>query len=117
MLGDADRLGQVLTNLVENCVRYTDPGGQVAVSASVVGGELQIAIDDSAPGVPAAALPHLGERFFRVETSRSRELGGAGLGLSLCQQIVRAHGGRLSFGPSALGGLRATLALALEGSA
>lgn len=117
VLGDADRLGQVLTNLVENCVRYTDPGGQVAVSASVVGGELQIAIDDSAPGVPAAALQHLGERFFRVETSRSRELGGAGLGLSLCQQIVRAHGGRLSFGPSALGGLRATLALALEGSA
>lgn len=112
--GDADRLGQVLTNLIENCVRYTDPGGRVEVSASVVGRELQIAIDDSAPGVPAAALQRLGERFFRVETSRNRGLGGAGLGLSLCQQIVKAHGGRLSFAPSALGGLRATLMLELE---
>lgn len=112
--GDADRIVQVLTNLIENCVRYTDPGGRVEVSASVVGRELQIAIDDSAPGVPAAALQRLGERFFRVETSRNRGLGGAGLGLSLCQQIVKAHGGRLSFAPSALGGLRATLMLELE---
>ncbi|HEY2345866.1 MAG TPA: ATP-binding protein [Xanthomonadaceae bacterium] len=110
---DADRIRQVVTNLIENCARYTAAGGRVEVHGVAVGRELRIAIEDSAPGVPEAALRRLGERFFRVETSRNRQLGGAGLGLALCRQILEAHDGRLEFGPSPLGGLRATVVLKL----
>ncbi len=111
---DADRMRQVVANLLENCVRYTDPGGRIEVHAVVFGDELRIDIDDSAPCVSAQSLDRLGERFFRVESSRSRQLGGAGLGLALCRQIVGANDGRLEFSPSPLGGLRATIALKLE---
>jgi two-component system sensor histidine kinase BaeS len=64
--------------------------------------------------VPAASIARLGERFFRVEASRNRQLGGAGLGLALSRQILAAHGGRLEFATSALGGLRATIVLPLD---
>jgi two-component system sensor histidine kinase BaeS len=111
---DADRLRQVLLNLLENSLRYTAPGGRIQITGSAAGGELRIAVEDTAPGVPDEALPRLGERFFRVDASRSRRLGGAGLGLALCRQILEAHGGRLEFAASALGGLRATVVLALE---
>jgi two-component system sensor histidine kinase BaeS len=113
---DVERIRQVLTNLLENCVRYTATGGRIEVNGVVVGDELRIAIDDSVPGVPEPSLNRLGERFFRVESSRNRQLGGAGLGLSLSKQILQAHGGRLEFGPSPLGGLRATFVLKLEAS-
>lgn len=76
--------------------------------------ELRIVFDDSAPTVPAYAISRLGERFFRVESSRNRKLGGAGLGLALCRQIVDAHDGRLEFAPSPSGGLRATIVLKLD---
>lgn len=112
--GDAERLRQVVGNLLENGVRYTDAGGRVVVSGTVVGHELHIVINDSAPGVPADLLDRLGERFFRVESSRNRQLGGAGLGLALSQHIVEAHDGRLVFAASPLGGLCATLVLPLE---
>jgi two-component system sensor histidine kinase BaeS len=112
--GDAERLRQVVSNLLENSVRYTDADGRIVVSGTVVGHELHITIDDSAPAVPADLLDRLGERFFRVESSRNRQLGGAGLGLALSQHIVEAHDGRLVFAESSLGGLRATLVLPLE---
>ena len=73
-----------------------------------------VRLDDSAPGVPDELLERLGERFFRVEPSRSRQFGGAGLGLALSRQIVEAHGGQLDFSLSPLGGLRVTLTLPLE---
>lgn len=111
--GDADRLRQVLSNLLENSLRYTAAGGRIEVAGSVSEGELQVTIDDSAPAVPEPLLARLGERFYRVEPSRSRQHGGAGLGLALCRQIVDAHHGRLIFSPSPLGGLRVTLALGL----
>jgi two-component system sensor histidine kinase BaeS len=111
--GDADRLGQVVANLFENCLRYTDRGGRVEVGAALEGPRLRIAIDDTAPGVPAGVLPRLGERFYRVDASRSRELGGSGLGLALSRRIVEAHGGRLDFEASPLGGLRAIVSLEL----
>jgi two-component system sensor histidine kinase BaeS len=110
---DAHRFGQVIDNLLENCVRYTDPGGTVRIHGSVEGGRLTMHVDDSAPGVPEAALGRLCERFFRVESSRSRAGGGAGLGLALCERIMQAHGGSLGFSHSPLGGLRATLTLPL----
>jgi two-component system sensor histidine kinase BaeS len=112
---DVDRIGQVVTNLLENSVRYTAAGGRIQLVGAVIGNELHIVIEDSAPGVPAASLDRLGERFFRVEASRNRQLGGAGLGLALSRQILAAHAGRLEFGPSPLGGLRATIVLKLEG--
>jgi two-component system sensor histidine kinase BaeS len=110
---DARRIGQVLDNLLENCVRYTDPGGRVVLHGAIDGGLALIHIDDSKPGVPDGALSRLAERFYRVDASRSRARGGAGLGLALCERIVAAHGGTLAFSHSPLGGLRATLTLPL----
>jgi two-component system sensor histidine kinase BaeS len=111
---DAARMCQVATNLFENCTRYTASGGRVEVSGNVIGDELRITIDDSAPGVPAPMLANLGERFFRVESSRNRQFGGAGLGLALSKHILEAQDGRLEFAASPLGGLRAIIMLKLE---
>ncbi|WP_158886243.1 ATP-binding protein [Rhodanobacter sp. L36] len=111
---DANRLCQVIGNLLENSVRYTDAGGLIQLHATVIRHELQITMDDSAPAVPADLLERLGERFFRVESSRNRALGGTGLGLALSRHILEAHGGRLVFTASPLGGLRATLVLPVE---
>ena len=112
--GDPERLRQVLANLFENCIRYAGPGARMALSACTGDDWIEIMVDDSGPGVPEAALPHLLERFYRVEGSRSREHGGAGLGLALCQRIVDAHKGRLTVTRSPLGGLRAAIRLPLE---
>ncbi len=111
---DPDRMRQVIANLLENCTRYTATGGKIEVHSALVDDQLQIVIQDSAPSVPASSLARLGERFFRVESSRSRQLGGTGLGLAMCKQIVAAHKGRLKFEPSPLGGLRVTVLLKLE---
>jgi two-component system sensor histidine kinase BaeS len=112
--GDAARLQQVVGNLLENSLRYTDSGGGVLISARVEKGRWILCIDDTAPGVPDDALHQLGTRFFRVERSRNRALGGSGLGLALSQRIAEAHGGKLQFSHSQLGGLRATLSLPLK---
>ena len=114
VLADPDRMRQVLRNLFENCLRYTSAPGRVVLSAQVDGEALALTIDDSAPGVPAEALARLGERFYRVDASRSRLGGGAGLGLALCLRLVEAQGGQLRFAHSPLGGLRVTLALELN---
>lgn len=114
VVADPLRLRQVLVNLLENSARYTDAGGKVRVSVDADGGDFRLQVDDGAPGVPEALLERLGERFFRLDPSRSRQTGGAGLGLALCRRIVEAHGGRLAFAPSPWGGLRATLVLPLE---
>jgi len=111
VLGDAERLRQVIANLLENACRYTEPGGHVRVTGDVAVDALRIVVEDSAPGVPAPLLDRLGERFFRVDPSRSRAAGGTGLGLALCREIVQVHGGRLAFSPSPLGGLRVMLTL------
>jgi two-component system sensor histidine kinase BaeS len=114
VLCDAEQMRRVVTNLLENSVRYTTAGGRVEVNVSISGDELHVAIDDSLPGVPEPLLVRLGERFFRVEPSRNRRLGGAGLGLALCRQILDVHGGHLVFEQSPLGGLRAVVVLPLE---
>jgi len=111
LVADADRLQQLFSNLLENAVRYTDPGGVVRISAAVERDELRIEFMDSGPGVSASQLPRLFERFYRGESSRNRESGGAGLGLAICRSIALAHGGSLSADHSPLGGLWLTLRL------
>ncbi|QNM95291.1 ATP-binding protein [Chitinimonas koreensis] len=114
VFGDADRLRQLLRNLLENSARYTDAGGEVRIRAERVNAghgnagrgnaAWRLVVEDSAPAVPAELLARLGERFFRAEASRSRAHGGAGLGLALCVRIAAAHHGRLDFASSPLAG-------------
>lgn len=112
--GDALRLRQVVNNLLENSVRYTAPGGHIEIDGWIAGQELNLSIADSLPGVPGSVLARLGERFFRIEASRSRAAGGSGLGLSLCKRLIEAHDGRIAFESSVLGGLRVVIVLPLE---
>jgi two-component system sensor histidine kinase BaeS len=109
VLLDPDRIRQVLDNLFENSLRYTRAGGRVRLGAHAADGQLVLQLDDSAPGVPDDALARLGERFYRVDASRSRAHGGAGLGLALCRRLLEAQGAQLRLGPSALGGLCAAI--------
>ena len=115
--GDPDRLRQVLTNLVENAIRHTDPGGRLELRLQGDGTSVRLCVDDTAPGVPPELLPRLGERFLRADASRQRRSGGAGLGLALCRRIVEAHGGTLAFAASPLGALRVELRLPRTGGA
>ncbi|HSI52675.1 MAG: ATP-binding protein [Ramlibacter sp.] len=111
--GDPSRLAQVFTNLVENSLRYTHPGGHLQLGAQVLAEQkrLLIVFEDSAPAPREADFERLFDRFFRGDASRSRELGGAGLGLAICKAIVQAHGGTITAMPSPLGGLRIELQL------
>jgi two-component system sensor histidine kinase BaeS len=109
--GDARRLSQLLDNLLTNSRRYTDAPGRIRVNAVVERDAVRLIVEDSAPGVPASALPRIFERLFRVEQSRSRAAGGAGLGLAIGKAIVDAHRGTIAAEPSALGGLRVTIEL------
>jgi signal transduction histidine kinase len=93
---DRDRIKQVLLNLVGNAAQYTPAGGLVAISLDRVGEKARIIINDSGPGISAQDLPHIFERFYRGEKSRTRSLGtGFGLGLSIAYWIVRNHGGSI----------------------
>lgn len=118
--GHAEQLHQVFLNLLENTLRYTDAGGCLQLSGQITGPTaqrmLELQWDDTAPGVQAHELPHLFERLFRAEASRTRDsgdLGGSGLGLAICRAIVQAHGGHISAQTSPLGGLRIVLSLPL----
>jgi two-component system phosphate regulon sensor histidine kinase PhoR len=96
VLADNDRLEQILINLVDNAVKYSPRGARVLVSAEVLDREtVQVAVVDSGVGIPAADLPRITERFYRVDKARSRALGGTGLGLAIVKHLVAAHGGQL----------------------
>jgi two-component system, OmpR family, sensor histidine kinase BaeS len=110
---DAKRLAQLLSNCLTNCQRYTDAPGTVLILTERHSGSVIMHIDDSPPGVPTQLLPKLFDRLFRVESSRSRAAGGAGLGLAICMNIAKAHDGSLTASASSLGGLRITLTLPL----
>jgi PAS domain S-box-containing protein len=91
---DAERILQVLTNLIANAVKFTAPGGRVTVSAERRGGEVVISVTDTGPGIPAEHLPHIFDRYWHAQrTARTR---GSGLGLTIVKGIVTAHGGRVS---------------------
>jgi signal transduction histidine kinase len=94
--GDRDRLKQVLLNLVANAIQYTPQGGDVFLSMSKIGDQARIIIRDTGPGIPAEDLPHIFDRFYRAEKSRTRStIGGFGLGLSIAHWIVEHHGGQI----------------------
>lgn len=110
VLGDSHHLARLFGNLLDNAARHTPLEGRIDVTAHVESGresprespresgreEVVVRISDTGEGIPAEHLPHLCERFYRVDTARSRERGGTGLGLAICRSIVEAHGGRLS---------------------
>ncbi|MGV3741831.1 MAG: sensor histidine kinase efflux regulator BaeS [Burkholderiaceae bacterium] len=110
---DPDRMRQLFGNLLENAARYTDAGGRLVVRASIQERMLRLVFDDTAPGVPEHMLPQLFERFFRVDPSRNRSTGGAGLGLAISRNIVEAHQGTMTAAASALGGLQIVVTLPL----
>ncbi|MBF0258431.1 MAG: HAMP domain-containing protein [Desulfamplus sp.] len=92
---DRDRLTQVFSNLLENTLRYTDSPGSLVVSLICTASEIKLIFADTKPGVPAESLDRLFDRLYRVDKSRSRALGGSGLGLSICKTIIEAHNGTI----------------------
>lgn len=93
--GDEARLRQVFFNLVDNAIKYTPPGGAIEVQTGERDGAAVVSVRDSGVGIPTEHLARVFDRFYRVDKARSREQGGAGLGLSIAQSIVAAHGGRI----------------------
>ena len=109
VLGDPDRLQQVVANLVDNASRVSAPGSTVRLELQREGRDVGLSVLDDGPGIPDDALPHLFERFFRAQPSRDRSTGGAGLGLSIAKAIVEAHAGRIEVSNRAEGGCRFTV--------
>jgi two-component system sensor histidine kinase BaeS len=105
IFGDPERMQQLFDNLFSNSLKYTDPGGTLIITCQSAAGGTEILFQDSSPSVPAAYIDKLFERLYRVESSRNRASGGAGLGLAICRNIVEAHGGSISAEPSPLGGV------------
>ncbi|MDX2481088.1 MAG: ATP-binding protein [Desulfuromusa sp.] len=115
LLADPDRLQQLFTNLLENSLRYTDTPGQLNIHMKTEKNVLCLYFEDSAPGVTAEQLEKLFDRLYRVEMSRNRARGGAGLGLAICRNIVAAHQGEIEAETSKLGGLNITIKFPLQG--
>jgi two-component system, OmpR family, phosphate regulon sensor histidine kinase PhoR len=93
---DANRLEQVLANLVDNAIKYGRSEGEVLVGArAVAGGSVEVLVQDDGPGIPAEALERVFERFYRVDKARSRDQGGTGLGLAIVKHLVQSHGGKV----------------------
>lgn len=116
VFGDRERLHQLFVNLLDNSLKYTDAGGHITARLMCHNSEAEIEFEDSLPGVPESELDKLFDRLYRVEASRNRESGGAGLGLTICRNIVDAHTGTISAHPAPLGGvlIRVTLPVAGE---
>jgi len=111
VLGDVDRLQQVIANLVDNASRMTGAGGRVTVELGREGDFAVLSVLDEGPGIPEDALPHLFERFYRAQASRDRSTGGAGLGLAIVSAIVRAHAGTIAASNRPEGGSAFTMKL------
>ena len=106
---DRDRFKQIIVNLLGNCVRYTEQGGKIQIHTQQNEHEWILYVDDSPFGLSDEQVARLGERFYRVDDSRTRSTGGTGLGLALSCKLAQALGGSLAFNHSPLGGLRCVL--------
>lgn len=95
LYADEGRLVQVLTNLIGNALQYTPEGGRVTVGAVVADGKMQVSVQDTGLGISVEHLAHVFDRFYRVDKSRSRLMGGSGVGLTIARHLVEAHGGRI----------------------
>ena len=95
IVGDRDRLKQLMLNLADNALRYTQPGGVVTLDLAQRDGSAVLRVQDTGPGIPPEHLPRIFERFYRVDEPRSRNAGGTGLGLAICKWIAEAHRGRI----------------------
>jgi two-component system, OmpR family, sensor histidine kinase BaeS len=111
VFADRERLNQLFANLLDNSLRYTDPGGKLIITLALQNGRVTVEFQDSAPGVPDQELGRLFDPLYRVEGSRSRASGGGGLGLAICRNIVEAHAGNITAHPSGLGGIRVRVTL------
>jgi two-component system phosphate regulon sensor histidine kinase PhoR len=94
-IADRDRLAQVLTNLLDNAIKFTPEGGRIAVGWRVLNGEVEVSVADTGAGIAEADLPHVFERFYKADRARAATPGGSGLGLAITKHIVEAHGGRI----------------------
>jgi len=93
---DPERLRQVLTNLIDNAIKYGREGGRVVIGGRVLDrARVELTVADDGPGIPAEARVRIFERFYRVDKARSREQGGTGLGLAIVKNVVQAHGGEV----------------------
>jgi len=115
VFADPGRLHQLFDNLLENALKYTDPGGELLVRLRQHGALACVELADSAPGVAPQELEKLFDRLYRVESSRNRALGGAGLGLAICKNIVEAHEGSIRALPSPRGGVLISIELPVTG--
>ncbi len=113
VIGDPMLLEQALLILLDNAIKYNRSGGQVTARSSVQNGKARLEVQDTGPGIEAEHLPHLGERFYRVDKARSREGGGTGLGLSIAKHIAAIHDGTLTFQSVPNEGTTATILLPL----
>jgi CheY-like chemotaxis protein len=95
MVGDRNRVGQVVANFLSNAIKYSPHGGVVTMTATARDGFVHVEVQDAGLGIPAEQQPQVFTKFFRVDSSDTRQIGGTGLGLALCQEIVAAHGGRI----------------------
>jgi len=96
IMADRDRVAQVILNILDNAVKFTPEGGRISITAVEDGeGSVVVRIADTGIGIPRSEIPRLGERFYRVDKTRSREGGGIGLGLSIVKHFMKAHQGRV----------------------
>lgn len=116
LLGDANRLAQLFTNLLENTLRYTDAPGELKIAQHTAGDRLTLTFEDSGPGVPEDALERLFDRLYRVDSARTRSQGGSGLGLAICKAIVESHGGTIAAANAPGSGLKIEIRLPLIAS-
>jgi len=109
--GDRVRLEQILNNLLSNALRYTPEGGSVDIRLQITDAVVAISVKDTGPGIPPESLPHIFDRFYRAEKSRSRSEGGTGLGLAISRQLAHLHHGNLTAANAPAGGAEFTLTL------
>ena len=97
VVGDAERIQQVIINIITNAIKYNKPQGAIYITGGTEGEKVFLRVEDTGIGVPKEDLKRLFERFYRVDKARSRESGGTGLGLAIAKQIVESHGGSIGF--------------------